>query len=116
MKKITGFVALSFLGMISCAAFALDPARPLPNWVDPSRERADGQAPFVYAHAAQPPADFRLPAEYEAVSAVVIGWAGYTDMLASVARAVTGPGPRPNLGGVGPCLHPRRTGRKLLPH
>ena len=92
MKKIASLLGLSFLGVISSSAFALNLARPLPNWLDTSREQADGRPPLVYARSAQPPADFRLPAEYEKVSAVVIGWAGYTDMLTSIAQAVTGPG------------------------
>jgi len=92
MRKITGLIVLSLSTFISSEALALDLSRPLPNWVDTSRERADGRPPLVYARSAQPPADFRLPAEYEKVSAVVIGWAGYTGMLSAVAKAVTGPG------------------------
>ncbi|MCX5786347.1 MAG: agmatine deiminase family protein [Elusimicrobia bacterium] len=93
MRKVIGFIGLSFLGMLSSGAFALDLARPLPNWVDKTREHADGRPPAAISRAAQqPPSDFRLPAEYEKVAAVVIGWAGYTDMLTSIAQAVTGPG------------------------
>ena len=64
---------------------------PLPNWIDPAREKADGKPPRFYSKEVTP-SDFRIPAEYEAVSAVVMGWAGYTDMLSSIAKAVTGPG------------------------
>ncbi|HAH32462.1 MAG TPA: hypothetical protein DCL44_09150 [Elusimicrobia bacterium] len=92
MKKIIGFIGLAFLGLISSGAYALDLNRPLPNWLDKSRESADGQPPFAYTRAVQPPSDFRFPAEYEKVAAVVIGWAGYTNMLTTIAQAVAGPG------------------------
>ncbi|MEK7721921.1 MAG: agmatine deiminase family protein, partial [Elusimicrobiota bacterium] len=77
----------------STGAFALDLNKPLPNWIDTGREKADGKAPSMTAdRTAAPPADFRIPAEYEPVGAVVIGWAGYTGMLSAIGRAVAGPG------------------------
>ncbi|HBA59906.1 MAG TPA: hypothetical protein DCZ92_03615 [Elusimicrobia bacterium] len=93
MKKINGFVALSFLGIFSTGAFALDINNPLPNWVDQSREKADGKPPVMAPTLrGTTPADFRMPAEYEQVGAVVMGWAAYTPMLTGIAKAVTGPG------------------------
>lgn len=93
MKKINGFLALSFLSVLTTGAFALDLDRPLPNWIDHSREKADGKGPVISAtRKGVTPSDFRMPAEYEPVSAVAIGWAAYTPMLSNVARAVTGPG------------------------
>ncbi|OGR44536.1 MAG: hypothetical protein A2X35_00285 [Elusimicrobia bacterium GWA2_61_42] len=93
MKKINGFLALSFLSILSTGAFALDLAKPLPNWIDAGREKADGKAPVMAPSRRGPtPADFRIPAEYEPVGAVVLGWAGYTGMLNGIAKAVTGPG------------------------
>ena len=93
MKKLNGFLALAFLSIFSTGAFALDLNNPLPNWIDAGREKADGEPPSVTAgQKAAPPADFRIPAEYEPVGAVVIGWAGYTGMLAAIGQAVTGPG------------------------
>ena len=80
-----------FLTLWSSGAFALDLNHPLPNWIDPSREQVDKSQPVTPPRAA-PPADFRIPAEYEPVGAVVISWAAYPNMLASIARAVTGPG------------------------
>ncbi len=101
MKKINGFLALSILSIFSTGAFALDLNKPLPNWIDQSREKADGKAPVVHAtNRGVTPPDFRLPAEYEPVSAVAIGWAAYTPMLSGIARAVTGPG-RAQLWAVG---------------
>ncbi|MBI4803047.1 MAG: agmatine deiminase family protein [Elusimicrobia bacterium] len=91
MKKYISIIILLSLGAASQGAFARDLARPLPNWIDPARERADGRPPVHYSRAA-PPADFRIPAEYEPVSAVVIGWAGYTGMLTAIARGASGPG------------------------
>ena len=93
MKKINGFIALSFLSLFSTGAFALDINNPLPNWVDQSREKADGKPPVMAPTLrGTTPADFRMPAEYEQVGAVVMGWAAYTPMLTGIAKAVTGPG------------------------
>jgi agmatine deiminase len=78
--------------LLACnSAFALDLENPLPNWVDESRETARA-VPLERSLKAAPPDGFRIPAEYEPVGAVVISWAGYTPMLTSIARAVTGPG------------------------
>ncbi|MDD5210599.1 MAG: agmatine deiminase family protein [Elusimicrobiales bacterium] len=93
MKKINGFLALSFLSIFSTGAFALDLNNPLPNWVDQSREKADGKPPVMApTMRGTTPSDFRMPAEYESVGAVVMGWAAYTPMLTGIAKAVTGPG------------------------
>jgi agmatine/peptidylarginine deiminase len=79
---------LSFLTVFSTGAFALDLNNPLPNWVDARREKADGKPPVIAAGLkSAPPVDFRIPAEYEPASAVVIGWAGYTPMLTGIAKA-----------------------------
>ncbi len=93
MKKINSLIAFSFLSILSTGAFALDLNKPLPNWIDAGREKADGKPPVLApALRAAPPSDFHLPAEYEPVGAVVIGWAGYTGMLSAIGQAVTGPG------------------------
>lgn len=92
MKK-TNFLSLLLLTTFTTGAFALDLGKPLPNWVDSSRERADGKPPVMAPSArAVTPSDFRMPAEYEPVAAVTMGWAAYTPMLTSIAKAVTGPG------------------------
>lgn len=86
------FLSLLLLGSMASNAFALDLNNPLPNWIDKDREQADGRAPAVSAtRRGVTPSDFRMPAEYEPVAAVAIGWAGYTPMLSSIAKAVTGP-------------------------
>ncbi len=91
MKKINGLLALSFLSLLTTGAFALDLNKPLPNWIDKSRETPDGKAPVMApTHRGVTPSDFRMPAEYEPVSAVAVGWASYTPMLTSIAKAVTG--------------------------
>ena len=93
MKKANGFLPLIVLALFSSGAFALDLNKPLPNWIDAAREKADGKPPVLApALRAAPPSDFRIPAEYEPVGAVVMSWAGYTGMLTGIARAVTGPG------------------------
>jgi agmatine deiminase len=101
MKKLNFLAALSFLAIFTPGAFALDLNKPLPNWIDHSREKADGRAPVLApTRRGVTPSDFRMPAEYEPVSAVAIGWAAYTPMLTSIAKAVTGPG-RAQLWAVG---------------
>ncbi len=90
MKK-TICTLILLLGATLQAMAAKDLANPLPNWIDPSRERADGRPPMKVSRAAVP-ADFRIPAEYETASAVVIGWAGYTSMLTAIAKGASRPG------------------------
>ncbi|PKM97616.1 MAG: hypothetical protein CVU79_07210 [Elusimicrobia bacterium HGW-Elusimicrobia-3] len=92
MKKIN-FLSLILLGSMASNAFALDLNNPLPNWIDQSREKADGKAPVMApTRRGVTPSDFRMPAEYEPVAAVTIGWAAYTPMLTGIAKAVTGLG------------------------
>lgn len=92
MKKIK-FLSLILLGSMASNAFALDLNNPLPNWIDQSREKADGKAPVMApTRRGMTPSDFRMPAEYEPVAAVTIGWAAYTPMLTGIAKAVTGLG------------------------
>ncbi len=92
MKKHNLLTALLVAVAMSPGAYALDLNNPLPNWVDHSREKADGRPPVMAPVRAAPPAGFHIPAEYEPVAAVVVGWAGYTDMLSGIGRAVAGPG------------------------
>lgn len=67
---------------------------PLPNWIDQNRETRDSSRTHLIEgeDRAVPPADFHLPAEYEPLRAVAIGWAGYTSMLRDIAVAVTNQG------------------------
>lgn len=91
MKNMNKFLSLLLLGTFTSGAFALDLNKPLPNWIDHSREKADGRAPIMApTMRGVTPSDFRMPAEYEPVGAVAIGWAAYTPMLSSIAKAVTG--------------------------
>jgi agmatine deiminase len=91
MTKLKSFLALSLISLLTSGSFALDLNKPLPNWVDHTREKADGRGPTLPTRAA-PPVGFHIPAEYEPISAVVISWAAYTPMLTGIAKAVTGPG------------------------
>ena len=93
MTKLKSFLALSAISLFTSGAFALDLNKPLPNWIDKSREKADGKAPIMApSRRGMTPSDFRMPAEYEPVSAVTIGWAAYTPMLTGIAKAAAGPG------------------------
>lgn len=91
MKK-NNFLSLLLLVSFTSGAFALDLNNPLPNWIDKNREKADGLPPAQPARRAVTPSDFRMPAEYEPVAAVAIGWAGYTPMLSNIARAASSAG------------------------
>ncbi|HOW89943.1 MAG TPA: agmatine deiminase family protein [Elusimicrobiales bacterium] len=82
--------ALLVLALLCPSVYAEESSAPLPNWLDPS-ERIQKSLSET-SPKTPPPPDFRLTAEYEPAGAVVVGWAGYTDMLSAIARAVTGPG------------------------
>ncbi|OFZ46501.1 MAG: hypothetical protein A2381_02215 [Bdellovibrionales bacterium RIFOXYB1_FULL_37_110] len=62
-------------------------SEPLPNWIDPIREKSDGAAPKHFIIPSPPSESFRLVAEYEKAKAVVLGWSGYTSMLLEIAKA-----------------------------
>ncbi|MCM2266321.1 MAG: agmatine deiminase family protein [Elusimicrobiales bacterium] len=92
MKK-NNLLSLLLLAALAPGAYALDLNNPLPNWIDSGREKADGRPPLMApSRRGAPPSGFRMPAEYEPVGAVVMGWAGYTPMLNGIARAAAGPG------------------------
>ncbi|MEW5951470.1 MAG: agmatine deiminase family protein [Elusimicrobiota bacterium] len=86
MKK-RAFISVFFIFYLVSFSFSLDLQKPLPNWIDPNRETPDGKGPFLLHTRASVPSDFRIPAEYEPISAVVISWAGYTGMLTQIAKA-----------------------------
>lgn len=72
--------------------FGLDLNNPLPNWVDSSREKTKDERAIRAVPQAVTPADFRIPAEYEPIGAVVLGWAGYSQMLNGIAKAASSAG------------------------
>jgi len=79
----------SFLSIIvlTCAYINIALAiEPLPNWIDPSREKSDGLNPKHFMVPSPPPESFRLMAEYEKAKAVVMGWSGYSSMLTEIAK------------------------------
>ena len=88
MKKISFLAIIFALAALSLKLFSSYDDKPLPNWIDPTREVSDNKPPVLYTRATLPP-DFRIPAEYEPVQAVVIGWMGYYDMLTEIAKATT---------------------------
>ena len=92
MNKFSKLFSLLLLSSLPSGAFALDLNKPLPNWVDQSREKSDGKPPVMApTMRGTTPADFRMPAEYEPIGAVVMGWAAYGPMLNDIAKAITGP-------------------------
>jgi len=91
MKKLVYSNLLIVFSLIVSVS-ALDLERPLPNWLDKNREISDGKGPYLFKTKAALPSDFRIPAEYEPISAVVISWAGYTNMLTRIAEAACNKG------------------------
>lgn len=71
---------------------SLDLDNPLPNWIDTSREKAKDTRSLKGVPSAVTPSSFRIPAEYEPVAAVVLGWAGYSQMLSGIAKAASSAG------------------------
>ncbi len=62
---------------------------PLPNWVDSEREKKVVDSFPQVSLQAYPSSDFRTPAEYEAVYAVIVSYIGYTTMIKEIAKAVS---------------------------
>ncbi len=61
----------------------------LPNWVDTNREKKVVDSFPDFSLKIYPPSDFRTPAEYEPVYAVVMSYTGYTTMIREIAKAVS---------------------------
>jgi agmatine/peptidylarginine deiminase len=59
----------------------------LPNWFDPSQETADGRPPLLQTPLFVPD-DFRVPAEYEPIAAVTLGWTGSVSFLGEIAGVI----------------------------
>lgn len=71
-------------------------SNPLPNWLDPSREvllqdslGLIGLAPF---QDSPPPSNFRVPAEYEPSSTVILSWSGFEGLLEGIVKAAVNQG------------------------
>ncbi len=62
---------------------------PLPNWVDTNREKKVVDYFPEISVKIYPSDDFRMPAEYEPVYAVVMSYTGYTTMIREIAKAVS---------------------------
>ncbi|OGR01116.1 MAG: hypothetical protein A2284_01065 [Deltaproteobacteria bacterium RIFOXYA12_FULL_61_11] len=81
-------LAMLCLILLPVLLLAEEHASPLPNWIDPLREQADGLPPAHQAPMLLPGEVLRLPAEFEPARAVVLGWQGYTSMLTAIAQVV----------------------------
>jgi len=88
MKKTVLIAITIALGMLAVKIFSYEKVEPLPNWIDPLRETPDGKPPVITSRVA-PPDDFRIPAEYENIHSVVLGWSGFTSVLKDIARYST---------------------------
>ena len=86
-RLLLAALLLILLGSFPVAAQTdLDLDNPLPNWIDHEREVDDRGPALFYSAVTPPPENFRIPAEYEPVKAIVMGWSGYTSMLKDIAR------------------------------
>jgi len=83
---VSRILILYFL-LFSLNLFSKNINDPLPNWLDLKRE--EKKTDSISISKALPPSDFRIPAEYEPASAVLISYAGYSTMLQDIAKAVT---------------------------
>lgn len=90
------FLALSLLFSTSISLVTRSRAPlPLPNWLDPSREAFSPVS--VKSLSAQlqdnpPPANFRVPAEYEPASTVLLSWSGFESLLTGIVQAAVNQG------------------------
>jgi agmatine deiminase len=89
MHRFVVFGMGCFVFLSSQAARAEE--RFLPNWFSPELETSDNLPP-VFSSSFVVPNAFRVPAEYEPVGSVVLGWRGATDFLAEIARVVANEG------------------------
>lgn len=78
---------LSLFILINVPVFCND--APLPNWVDVKREKKVVDSFPEFKAVTIPPSDYRTPAEYEPVHAVVMSYTGYTNMIREIAKAVS---------------------------
>ena len=76
------------VSVLLCLRLYSDDA-PLPNWIDVKRERKVIYAPLQISTSVVPPQDFRIPAEYEPIHAVLVSYTGYTTMIKEIAKLVS---------------------------
>ncbi len=80
--KLTLLISLLF----STITFAK--TQPLPNWIDHNRENIDESASRAQPTTPPPSGSFRIPAEYEPIRAVVLGWEAYPEILNSIVKNI----------------------------
>lgn len=108
VSRIGSFALLSILlGAAACAAPAdealvsgdsqlssADLSNPLPNWATEEElaiER-DAEFPDPRISSVPPATGYRIPAEYEPVSHVIMTWAGHTPVLSGISAAAAAAG------------------------
>lgn len=78
---------IMFLLLFISNLYSIDLDNPLPKWLDKNRESVKIKKSISIIKKSIPPSDFRIPAEYEPVSVVLISYAGYTTMLKEISKA-----------------------------
>jgi len=73
------------------AAYTMS-ASPLPNWLAPGEKIKQVPSDLKRELTVKTPAGFRIPAEYEPVSVVVLGWKAYTGLLTGIVKAASAHG------------------------
>ncbi len=86
-NPIVRFFFLSLL--ISFQTQAAPLTRPLPNWVDETRETKHTLSVTDFRYTPPPVNPFVVPPEYAPMKAVAMGWAGYSQLLTQIAIAVS---------------------------
>lgn len=74
------------LVLLSTTSFAK--SAPLPNWIDHSQESIDKGASRAQPTTPPPTGSFRIPAEYEKIKSVVLGWTAYPEILNGIVKNV----------------------------
>lgn len=80
------FILILSLALFSTLTFAK--SAPLPNWIDHTRESIDKTASRGQPTTPPPAGSFRVPAEYEKIRSVVVGWGGYPEILNNIIKYV----------------------------
>lgn len=86
MKRKFLFICLGFF-ILTFNSFSQE--QPLPKWIDEKREKRLIDSFPDFETKTIPPLDFRTPAEYEPVHAVVVSYTGYTTMIKEIAKSVS---------------------------
>lgn len=87
--SVVRFLVFLLLVVYGIGFSSAEIGRPLPKWLDEKREKKIVDSFPEFDVKITPPPDFRTPAEYEPVYAVLVSYTGYTAMIKEIAKAVS---------------------------